>query len=678
MFLSKILQQTLMNSKKGKIATKLCNKNGLFRYFTDGKLFSGHVLYSKSKNPIRDSSVIIQNGSSINEMPFFVQVIEGEFKFSSYQDDFSEMNGEHSQGIHLEKIKVDTLYKDYTSVEEETEMIFGFLRCNSIQELHDLIKVCPSNEINPSIAYAILKKTFQLQKNSSDLINEKEKSDFFHVSLTKNLLFIICQSKDVQVIINSLKILGRKYKFEDSIHKENLENILALCTECIVRCTDGELTLIQICELIKSFNGLGHIGKPFIEKVWLGLNPKRLVLDREICYLISVLPLVKKSRPYLNQYVEFKFPSVWRTLKPEHVLRTVQVLIQLDMKTSRLLPFISYWTKLNLHSLSEGSFRWILYAFLVLRYTDEAIQSSIAKYMKMKAPHLDDFSLIGHIMDYSAATRARHVPMLDLISSTFIKNSEKFSPKDISSMIYGFGILNYNPKDTTNFFHALEQQLKSRFGEYTPPVFIDIMLSCLYLKRYPLNFIDKLFNPYYMNLLHEMTDNYDEDLCREKLAIIDAVFNFEHPLYKGPYLQESFNKRTSWKDARIKKCVKTILSPIIEIVGNSDRISRDVKPNGLPNSSFFTIDLVVDLSGKPNHTITTPKKEKLAFNVHLPIHFDSLTQYLNGPQAMKLRILEQAGYLGVSLNYDFIMKNRNDHQVLVEYVKKEIYRVSLY
>ncbi len=44
--------------------------------------------------------------------------------------------------------------------------------------------------------------------------------------------------------------------------------------------------------------------------------------------------------------------------------------------------------------------------------------------------------------------------------------------------------------------------LESKFSEFPPKEVLSLLLSFVYIERYPLNFVRRIFNPIFMDRLH--------------------------------------------------------------------------------------------------------------------------------------------------------------------------------
>lgn len=89
----------------------------------------------------------------------------------------------------------------------------------------------------------------------------------------------------------------------------------------------------------------------------------------------------------------------------------------------------------------------------------------------------------------------------------------------------------------------MEDVLERRFVEFPPKEIIELLLSFIYIERYPLNFVRKIFNPYFMDRLHTQQEG-DVMMSRAQLHLFDFIMKIEARGYNGPFLPRDTSYRT--------------------------------------------------------------------------------------------------------------------------------------
>ncbi|KAL7639148.1 UNVERIFIED_CONTAM: hypothetical protein RMT77_010682 [Armadillidium vulgare] len=627
--------------------------------------------YNEKEKRLSSSSVIMQDGHSILEMPYAVQVINGEFDFANNKNE----NGEASVGMDLQFNHVPkSLFKNI-DFDEECEMSVGFMKCNSINEVYNLLTTCPQDEITPKVALSVMKRIFELENNLKyrnegfKLSSEDSNLTFIRSALVKSLVDTICASSDPQVIVDTLQLLGR-----DSNMGENLDYVQQICNECIVLASDGKLTVNQVCDIIKSFHALHDVGKEFAEKAWVGINEKQDLNEDEICNIMKVLPLIRSSRMYLFNIVERKLPLLFYNLNSAHILRLAYSLVELKLSSSRILHLITRWTNLNIHKLTEGNLRWIVFTCMYHEHVDDNIQRVLGRYLKAKNINIKDYSLVFTILEYCQKLRIRDPTILKYGCEYYIKHGKEVPASQSSIIMNCFGNLAYIPDKAYEFFSVLEYQIERNFSQFPPSDILSMFLSCLYIRRLPVNFVNKVFDSYFFDRMFVLNDNTYFS-CKEKLIILDTVLSLESSVYKGPLLPRSKNyDLTVTFDARAMKYSNEIKPVLMEIFGSNTEIHSSYVLPSLPNINLFVIDCFVD--SNRNFGIGNFKMNgKYAFIILMPEHLDLTGAHLLGPQELRKRIFEHFDVKVVFLQYIILRKWLVHPDKLREYIKNELQKI---
>nr|XP_045616727.1 FAST kinase domain-containing protein 3, mitochondrial-like [Procambarus clarkii] len=630
-----------------------------------------HLSYQCQKDDektITSTTVFVQDGTNIEELPAVVQIINGEFSLVS---NGKSQVGKRLEGLGLEFPLVSKKLFKNINFEEEQEMILGFMRCTKLGDVFKLLEICPEAEVTPLVALAVIKRIFELENNVGfrnpglNLFRKESQFNFTRGAVMKRLIEILCSSSDPQILIDALRAMGR-----DNYQGDKLKYLEALCTECIVLITEGKMKISQVCDAAKAFYSLGNIGSKYVEQIWVGITEKsKEIQEKEVCNIMSILPLVKKSRKHLYNVAERKMGAVWYKLQAEDVIRILHILVQLKMTNSRMLPMLSKWTNLNIHALTEGNLRWVVYSFMSLNYTNPDIMKSLSRFMKAKKVNISDPSLVAVIMDYCVKMRIRSPDILNNAGEYFIKNSEKLTVPQINSIGRSYGLLNYVPPNASAFYHALEIYLYEKFVQFPPDVMIDLLLSCVYLKRYPLNFVKKVFNPYFFDRVHTL-DSFDMRLTRTKLKVLDKALCLEAKNYTGPMLPRDHSAKSFWRDSRIMRCVHMIQAPLVEIVGTEERITQSAVLPNFPGTEMYIIDCIIDMAGKLSLHSFKWSNNKYALLIHPPEHYILNEEILVGPQVMRKRHLALCGLKVVSIRYENVLKYRMYPEMLKNYIEE--------
>lgn len=124
--------------------------------------------------------------------------------------------------------------------------------------------------------------------------------------------------------------------------------------------------------------------------------------------------------------------------------------------------------------------------------------------MKITKPEL-----VCAISDYAKKFRLHTPTMLEGIADYVISQEGKgLSPPVITSIITCFGHVNFQPRNGIEFWNIMEKLIDEKFVQFTPNDLINILLSCTYLQKYPLNFVGRIFSPYFLDRVHSSENNF--------------------------------------------------------------------------------------------------------------------------------------------------------------------------
>lgn len=223
------------------------------RLLVNSRLTVGRTLsvnFSSRDNRISETSVFIQNGTKISELPVVVKKVKDVFELYR-RIGINPKNNEGSTPETSDK-QVNTAPKELS--DDEREIIDGFSRCYSSSSIFRLLETIPQAEVTPPVAAHALRKIIDLE---SDTTNEtfkhrdtirgsvKKPDSFLRIAFITTLLDIVCGSKDPAVILDGLNSVMRdQFPGDQAAYKQRLLEQLLLCV------SDGIFSLQQICQAV--------------------------------------------------------------------------------------------------------------------------------------------------------------------------------------------------------------------------------------------------------------------------------------------------------------------------------------------------------------------------------------------------------------------------------------------
>merc|ERR1712080_586754 len=129
---------------------------------------------------------------------------------------------------------------------------------------------------------------------------------------------------------------------------------------------------------------------------------EQLTSGEDIAAVFSTLPNLNKSRHFVLKMLEERALEHWQNLRTCDVIEIIRVLteVKYERVSSVFLRMLSGWVTLHIQTLSEQELLAVVWGFLHLDYTDDAIITAIEKTIKVKGLKIEEIDLISTICSY--------------------------------------------------------------------------------------------------------------------------------------------------------------------------------------------------------------------------------------------------------------------------------------
>lgn len=631
----------------------------------DGNSTSGH------SPSLGQTVILVQQGNEIQELPVIMRKF-GQNEVGSLCANAMTVDGvSNSSNAHFKSTR--ELFTQQSKEEDcsgpatvnpaidPDNVIHRLDNCVSSKELFQVIESVPEDELAPEIVVSALEKLMRTE--TIDGLKQLEEANKTYSKLIRNL----CKKAGNNTLLESLGQFSNYLRMESTIDK--------ICNELLIRSADGCLSIIEICESISAFITVKHFADA--EKFWSGISDKESEINTtNIKFVYEILPKVKISRRMILGVLERRIIDIYSQLAPDAVCKILNALKECNSPQSfRAFRSISAWLTLNIQNVTECQLESIINSFTTLGFTDQQFEKSLDRYTRAKATKIKSQTLIVEILQHILKFRILNPYILNGCSEYIIMNSELINPGYLRDLVYPFGYLNYQPLNSVQFWKTVEKLLEKHFDKLSPRHVMDIMLSCVYLEVYPNNFVDRIFNPYFLDLVHSQTTMSQLHAIRSDLKIFDTALSLECGDYAGPMLPRDTTVRPMWTDNRIKRIVNDISDSLVAIADGEDRFTKMTVSQQLPYTPIYIIDVLFHPPGLGrfwNFNAFLDRNVYVAAVIHLPEHYDRLGHYLIGPQIMRIRHLRAIGFKVVSFKYETLAKLRVHPTELHEYMVKRM------
>lgn len=439
--------------------------------------------------------------------------------------------------------------------------------------------------------------------------------------------------------------------------------------EVLVLVTEGHLNLVQICDviaIISKYSGNKKSSQELADKMWSGLVDKAAnELNAEsMVHVINAAPHLKASRSVILGLVCNRIGDFWQDYKTKDILEMLRVITSTRLTiggefTRKVMPVICSWLKTHIHTLSEVQLLAVVCCFSKMSYSNKDFNATLNKYIKVRGCYIQDANLVAAICDYCVDTRLRSEEILNGVSQYFVSHNQKLTTPQLNSIARVFGELDFHPSaNGFEFWEHLERALMLKFSEFPPKDMIQLLLTFVYIERYPLNFVRKIFNPYFLDRLHNAPQD-DIFASRAYLTLFDAAMKLECSLYGGPFLPKNYMHYMASAPLRSKSLASFLLVPLGEVIGDVNRIELYVKLPQLP----LTVDMMIYPSRAASFLkfgFSQENSRCVAVLIHTTEHYDQSGQHLTGLQAMRVRNLKTLGFKVMQLKHKTVSRLRQD------------------
>ena len=624
----------------------------------------------KKSNFLTRSTILIQEGSSIHELPL---IIEKSSDLSAFISTKENLNPEPKVTRKIKKSALASRKRIQIETSEGTAILFSSelspsqdaklsdVDLQSMPQRFDpLIENLITDEINSRVGLEALKEIIALEASEAYKTNHRSKkaqsiseeiapiTTSSRERVLNQLMDMIIKSRDNEMILEGLSLLSKdRISLPKNPHKDRL------CNEALFRTINKQFSLPQLINLIKLLTPHEDV-----DNFWIGIKLlENNINEDNLSSLFSILPLFETGKKIVKTILEKKLQTHWWKLtgfQISEILKAPNEDLTIPSSCARK------WAFLHINTAGEKElfdFLNSLTKYPVTKNSENSLEKPFVRFMKSRGMQSKDPALIAEIMNYCVKNRIRNSEILK-ISEEYLKNNLQELPTEfIASLFVPFGFLNWKISQDDNFWKTFEETLETKFLWLETNDVLNILLSLIYMERLPVNFIDRVFTPDFLDKLHEENEAEDVQILRDKLRILDTAMAIECEGYTRRMVDTKCEKDFSMR-ARIRRVTDLIYEELSLIVGGEDKLSRNVTLGQLHSIDFYKLDILIHSTSVESPIFRYDNDFKTAVIIHLPEHYCRETDNLIGPQKMKIRHLRKLGFGVMTLNYRTVLRHR--------------------
>lgn len=635
----------------------------------------------RDRDDLKHTLILSQNGRHIQELPVIVR--KAKLTAALWEED--------SDPTRYTDDKPPVLH--FPPDEEELAELHGILKsCRTLKHLLDLIWDVPAEELTPVVSVEMLRKLIELENNQhyrrktppGNGVEERERNSQ-RDAVVCSLLETIVACGDPRLILESLKIITRDMTRAATRSNNSWVGFYRarLSHEALILATDTKFSISQLCEIAHAFSYIYKNDSELTDMLWVGFEAKSGEIDASnIVEVFRVLPLFKKSRKVVFVDAETAFLEVCWSLSGSSMAEIMGSLHACKeaghSPSDRLLAEVSHWIATNIDSITEEELIDIVAALCGLDYSSPRIVQSLEKYVQT---HSESSELFASVMEFCSKFRLRSSAILESCANHTISHSSGMSPVVLKSIFSPFGHLHYHPSQSSIFLDAVEKSFGENFVRFRPEDATDVILAFIFLNRYPVRFVSKIFNSHFLDRLDSCQNEETVRSTQTKLKMFDMAMTLDCEDYKGPLLPRESNVKSMWLDKRLTKIIDAVIASLEKIAGAKHKISQFVLMNGMPAVSLYIVDILLHPSSPTSRTegrlllTEEERRSSIAFLIHVPEHYCAQMDHLTGPQVLRHHHFKKLGLSTVKLRYD-VMARLLPHQRSLERYLQESLRAA--
>ncbi|NXB99491.1 FAKD3 protein, partial [Orthonyx spaldingii] len=450
----------------------------------------------------------------------------------------------------------------------------------------------------------------------------------------------------------------------------------SLLSESKERLDKGQLTAENLCALGESLLELEGPSCAVLEEIVNHLQEKDIERwsPREIAMVYKILQVTvregKQCQNLLNRLNSVTLRTVSQ-LSPSFasvilnslvVLRQTRAVLLVTALCKHSVKHVPYFTDHELVSVLEA----FLYFGQNVQIFTEALETHVPKSILTMHPQT-----VSKVMQYCCKKMILSKPIFDAVAEGFISNADRLTTDQIAAYIIPFGTLNYLPPSASSLFRKLETVLHSRLRHFQPHTLLNLLHSCVLIQRYPINFLPKIFSPYFLQKLQAQPPGLNR-VVMSQLTQLFLTVTLECPFYEGPkllskYQVKAFPTPHSSPDVHLFKRVKTGLLYLLK--------KRIYFASEVSTPYFYVVDIEIKLD-EEGFVLPAAQLEEVHRRIALCVdgqnRFCAHSHNLLGEEAIKQRHLQLLGYEVVQIPF-FEIESLQNTRKMADYLHKKIF-----
>ncbi|XP_063154783.1 FAST kinase domain-containing protein 3, mitochondrial isoform X2 [Candoia aspera] len=360
--------------------------------------------------------------------------------------------------------------------------------------------------------------------------------------------------------------------------------MVRLVSESQERIDKGQMTIKNLCILGEGLFNLGGPEHTMLEQIMNQIQSTNLedwkVEEMVLVYRTLQLDVGRREKfqNLLNKMNSFAEMEGYQ-FTPRQTSTVLNVLVLFDeTQANNLIIKLCKHASCYIPYFTDDEMINVLEAFIHFRCSDqcftEALERHVAKFAFVMHPNT-----ISKVMQYCSRLCILSKPIFNAVAETFVYNADNFTISQFVEQVVPFGKLNYLPPCASSFFRQVERLVSMRLSEFEPHVLLNLLHSCVLIKCYPLNFMEKLFSPFFLQQLEAESPRLE---IVSQLTQLFLTVQLECPYYKNPrllleYQVKSFRSRCESLESKVDPHLfSRVKAGMIDLLGSQKYFASNV------------------------------------------------------------------------------------------------------
>ncbi|XP_072365088.1 FAST kinase domain-containing protein 3, mitochondrial [Scyliorhinus torazame] len=570
-----------------------------------------------------------------------------------------------------ENFKLDSKQHTFSN---EQNFLKHLNNCKTVKQVFKLLN--SSVSIVDAMTAAALLKISQIERDGNELKNPA-------VLLENEVFKALCfQFEHESLRLSNTGLVTALYAYVQLYVDPESTLMVRLLSECQLRLNKGQLLIKDICLLGKALLDLEGPRCRMLKQIMEEIQGQKTDdwTSEEIAMVYNLLEAgVGEGGNYQQLLNKMNIHALHLASRMSRKVKNDILNAMVILKQTRAIPLVINLCKQSVRHVphfSDQELIVVLNALMYFGHSDRFFTDALERNFPQKAFIMQP-EAISKVMQYCSQRRILSAPIFDAVAESFVYNSDNFTTEEIALQIIPFGKLNYLPPNAGQLFRKIENLLRGRFSQFQPRTLLNLLHSCILIERFPVNFVAKIFSPYFLQQLEAEGIGFDKFVLAQ-LTQLFMTMKLECRTFEGPNLPPKYRVKSFLTPGRSVESVvdehlySKVKNALTDLLGARNYFaSRVLTPYG------YTLDAEIKLD-EEGYVLPASQREEIFRRIALCIddqrRFSVNSHNLLGKETIKQRQLRLLGYDVVQIPFYEFDKLQNSE--MIEYLHKKIFPYS--